>query len=222
MKLFAVIPCFNEASHVGSVVSVVRSLVDGVIVVDDGSRDTGGEEARAAGATVVRHAVNLGLGAALGTGFAVALRLGADAVVTLDADGQHAAEEIARFRSALQEGNDAVIGSRFKGDLSQMPRTRRFAQRAGNALTFLLFGLWTSDSQSGFRAFSRRALEAMRLRTNRMEVSSEIIGEIARLRLKWVEVPITAIYTDYSLSKGQSARVGMKTAIRLLLHRLKT
>jgi glycosyltransferase involved in cell wall biosynthesis len=221
MQLFAVIPCFNEASHVGKVVLAVRPFVEGVIVVNDGSRDASAVEARAAGATVVSHAVNLGLGAALGTGFAAALKLGADAVVTLDADEQHIAEEVAHFREALAQGNDAVIGSRFKGDLSQMPAARRFAQRAGNMLTFLLFGLWTSDSQSGFRAFSRRALEAMRLRTNRMEVSSEIIGEIARLGLPWTEVPITAVYTDYSLSKGQSARVGAKTALRLFLHRLK-
>lgn len=221
MRLFALIPAFNEASHVGDVVRATLPFVEGVIVVNDGSVDGTEQEAKAAGALVVTHAVNMGLGSAIATGFFAAQRLGIDAVVTLDADGQHLAEEIPRFRKALEEGIEVVIGSRFKGDIAQMPWRRRFAQWAGNTITFFFFGLWTTDSQSGFRAFSLSALQRMRLRTNRMEVSSEIIGEIARLRLRWTEVPITAVYTEYSLSKGQSMRVGLKTALRLLVHRLK-
>jgi len=94
------------------------------------------------------------------------------------------------------------------------------AQMLGNTATFILFGAWVTDSQSGFRAFKIEALKKMHLHTNRMEISSEIVAEIKRAGLYLVEVPITAIYTDYSLSKGQSWLVGLKTLIKLVIRRL--
>jgi hypothetical protein len=90
----------------------------------------------------------------------------------------------------------------------------------GNLATLVLFGAWVSDSQSGFRAFTRFALSKMNVRTNHMEVSSEIVAEARRHDLAVAEVPITAIYTDYSLSKGQSALVGLKTLFKLIVRRL--
>lgn len=220
--LVAVIPAYNESGHVGDVVRKTRPFVDRVLVVDDGSKDATFQEAKEAGAIVVQHVVNRGLGATLGTGIKAARKLGADYVVTLDADGQHLPEEIERFRKAFDEDYDVVIGSRmieFEGNMS--PR-RRMYQRIGNLLTYMLFGLYVSDSQSGFRGFSARAADALEIRTDRMEVSSEIISEIQRHQFNWTEVPITAVYTDYSLSKGQSFTVGVKTALKLILHRLRS
>jgi len=104
----------------------------------------------------------------------------------------------------------------FKG----MPWYRQIAQVLGNVVTLVLFGAWVTDSQSGFRAFTRHALSQIQIKTNRMEVSSELVAETKRHRLKLAEVPIKAIYTEYSLSKGQSFLVGMKTLVKLVLRRI--
>jgi UDP-N-acetylglucosamine---dolichyl-phosphate N-acetylglucosaminyltransferase len=91
------------------------------------------------------------------------------------------------------------------------------ANWTANVITYLLFGGWTTDSQSGLRAFSSRAAARMQIMTTGMEVSSEIIAEAVRNRLHWKEVPVKAIYTDYSLSKGQSFKVGLQTLMKLIL-----
>jgi glycosyltransferase involved in cell wall biosynthesis len=219
MKIVAVIPAYNEAQTIGEVVDRTRPHVAEVIVVDDGSLDRTAEIARGRGARVVRHPINRGLGASLGTGFAAARLLDADAAVTLDADGQHDPSEIPQFVAALAAGNELVLGTRMQ-DPTGMPLVRRLAQWCGNAVTFCLFGAWVSDSQSGYRALSRAALARVEIRTNRMEVSSEIVAESRRLNLRIAEVPIKAIYTDYSLSKGQGFFVGLKTLLKLVLRRI--
>jgi glycosyltransferase involved in cell wall biosynthesis len=219
MKTVVVIPSFNEESTLPHVLEQVVPAVDEVIVVDDGSWDGTSRVARAGRAFLVRHEINRGLGATLGTGFAAALRRGADVVICLDADGQHDPSDIPRFVQALDEGADVVIGSRLL-DPSGMPVRRQIANWVGNVVTFVLFGKWVTDSQSGYRAFRRQALERIQIKSNRMEVSSEIIAESRRHGLKLVEIPIKAVYTEYSLSKGQSFRVGLKTLAKLILRRL--
>lgn len=218
MKVLAVIPAYNEEQTIAEVLERTRSFVDGMIVVDDGSTDRTGEIARLHGAKVVRHVVNRGLGAALGTGFTAARRFGAEAIVTLDADGQHDPTEIPKFVHAIEQGAEVVIGSRML--TGHMPWYRRIANTLGNLVTLLLFGAWVSDSQSGFRAFTRYALSQIDVRTNHMEVSSEIVAEARRHALALAEVPVRAIYTEYSLSKGQNALVGLKTLLKLIVRRL--
>ena len=220
MKIFAVIPAYNEETTIAEVLQKTKPFVDQVIVVNDGSSDQTAQRALAQGARVVTHGVNRGLGASLGTGFAAALYLGADVVITLDADGQHDPLEIKKFIVAIEQGADVVIGSRMLTGFEGMPWYRQVAQILGNLVTFCLFGAWVTDSQSGFRAFTRFALGQIHLKTNRMEVSSEIIAETKRHKLKLVEVPIKAIYTDYSLSKGQSFFVGLKTLVKLIVRRI--
>jgi glycosyltransferase involved in cell wall biosynthesis len=220
MKVIAVIPAYNEASVIGEVLDRVRGHVDEIIVVNDGSSDRTGEIASGRGVVVVHHVINRGLGASLGTGFAAAHRRGADVVITLDADGQHDPAEIPKFVEAINGGADFVVGSRMLTALRGMPLHRKLATFAGNAATYALFGAWVTDSQSGYRALSRHAIEKIDIRTNRMEVSSELIAESKRNRLSYREVPIAAIYTEYSLSKGQSFFVGLKTLAKLVLRRL--
>lgn len=220
MKILALIPAYNEETTIADVLTRTEPFVDGMIVVDDGSTDRTPQIARAHGATVVSHVINRGLGAAIGTGFATAQKLGADVVVTLDGDGQHEPTEINTFIDAIEQGADVVIGSRMLTGFVGMPLHRRMAQVIGNIVTFVLFGAWVTDSQSGFRAFTRYALENIQIRTNRMEVSSELIAEAKRNRLKLVEVPIKAVYTQYSLSKGQNFFVGLKTVLKLVVRRL--
>ena len=113
-------------------------------------------------------------------------------------------------------GAEVVIGSRMLEPLGMSYR-RRLAHWTANIVTYRLFGVWTTDSQSGLRAFSSRAATRMQIRTTGMEVSSEIIAETVRHRLKWQEVPVQAIYTDYSLSKGQSFTVGLQALMKLIL-----
>ena len=225
-KQIIVIPAYNEEATVAQVVRDAVRVADAVVVVDDGSRDRTSALAGEAGAIVVRHAVNRGLGGALGTGLAAAIKLGADAVVTMDADGQHRAADAARVFQRLGQGDvDFVIGSRMLGsapgneDGGKMPIHRVLFNGVGNALTYLLFGVWVTDSQSGLRGLSRRAAETIELRTNGMEVSSEFIKELREKRWQLAEIAIPAIYTEYSLSKGQSFFVGIKTAAKLIIRR---
>jgi len=220
MKIFAVIPAYNEETAIVQVLQKTKPFVDQIIVVNDGSSDQTSQRALAQGVRVITHSVNRGLGASLGTGFVAANYLGADVVITLDADGQHDPAEIKKFIEAIEHGADVVIGSRMLTGFEGMPWYRQVAQILGNLVTFCLFGAWVTDSQSGFRAFTRFALEQIQIKTNRMEVSSEIIAETKRHKLKLVEVPIKAIYTDYSLSKGQSFFVGLKTLVKLVLRRI--
>ncbi|MBI2472932.1 glycosyltransferase family 2 protein [Candidatus Uhrbacteria bacterium] len=220
MKIFAVIPAYNEETTIAEVLQKTKPFVDQIILVNDGSSDQTAQRALAQGVRVVNHSVNRGLGASLGTGFAAAQYLGADAVITLDADGQHDPAEIKKFIEAIEHGADVVIGSRMLTGFDGMPWYRQVAQVLGNLVTFCLFGAWVTDSQSGFRAFTRFALQQIQIKTNRMEVSSEIIAEAKRHKLNLVEVPIKAIYTEYSLSKGQSFFVGLKTLIKLVLRRI--
>mgnify|MGYP001559984147 CR=1 FL=1 len=220
MKVVAVIPAYNESSMIADVVQKTVSFADEVVVIDDGSTDRTGEAARQAGARVYRHAINRGLGASLATGIAAAMKRGADVIVTLDADGQHDPSEIPNFVRAIEERKvDAVIGSRFLETID-MPFLRRVYNRIGNVLTYLLFGIRTTDSQSGFRAFTRHGASRLELKTNRMEVSSEFLKEIHDKRLSFCEIPCSVKYTDYSMSKGQSLGVGVSTAFKLVLRRL--
>ena len=224
MKLAIVIPAYNEESAIGSVIGQILAVetpgVDKeIIVVDDGSSDQTGEAARSSGARVMRHLVNRGVGGAMGTGIAAALRTGADLIVTCDADGQHSATDLIRLVEPVLAGRaDVVIGSRMINPIG-MPWTRRTANRLANLITRVLFGIQTTDSQSGLRAFSRPAAQQIEFTANRYEALSEITAEIHRHRLRLEEVPIRAIYTGYSLSKGQGFRMGLKTLFRLLLSR---
>lgn len=220
MRVIAVIPAYNEVQTIAEVLKKTRPFVDRLIVVDDGSSDDTAAQAPGQGIILVRHRLNRGLGAALQTGFAAALRLGADVVVTLDADLQHNPSEIVIFLQAIKDGADVVIGSRMIKSAG-MPWHRILANTIGNLVTLILFGAYVTDSQSGFRALTANAIRAMDLRTERMEISSELVAEAKRCGLKLQEVPISAIYTSYSLSKGQGFFTGLKTLSKLILRRLR-
>jgi glycosyltransferase involved in cell wall biosynthesis len=217
-----VIPAYNEERTIADVVRGAVKFADRVIVVDDGSRDESAKLAKEAGAVVVRHAVNRGVGAALGTGIEAAIRLDADLVVTMDADGQHLAEDAGKVFERLAQGDvEFVIGSRLKkgAQPGNMPFHRVIFNTVGNILTFFLFGVWVTDSQSGLRGLSRKATHTIELRTNGMESLSEFLKEMKDKRWRMAEVPIKAIYTDYSMSKGQNFFVGVKVAIKLIFRR---
>src|SRR5688572_13387715 len=146
-SVYVVVPAYNEAAKVGDVVRELLQHCANVIVVDDGSRDITTEEARSAGARVLRHAVNRGRGAAVQTGIDYALLRGANVVVTFDADGQHRAEDVARLVSALdRDGADIAIGSRFLDMQSEVPVRRRMLLRAATRFMRLTSGVALTDA----------------------------------------------------------------------------
>ena len=220
MKAIILIPAYNEARAIEKVIQQLQDAeFKDILVVNDGSEDRTGALAEKMGIQVVHHLINRGLGGALGTGLQAAVLSGADYIVSFDADGQHQVEDIKKVLAPLEKGTaDMVIGSRLM-DPEGMPWSRRLFNRLANLLTFCLFHIWVTDSQSGLRGFTRQAAQAIEIQTNRMEVSSEFIREIKDKNLRLEQVPIEAVYTPYSLSKGQSMGVGLKTFYKLILYK---
>jgi glycosyltransferase involved in cell wall biosynthesis len=205
-SVWIVIPGFNEGGMIARTIESVARWLPNVVVVDDGSTDHTGREAERAGAQIVRHCVNLGQGAALGTGIRYALLNGARTIVTFDADGQHRPEDIdVLLRRREETGADVVLGSRFLGSTVDMPASRRWLLRAATFYTRLTTGLELTDAHNGLRLFTRRAAEQLRIRQNRMAHASELLNWLASSRLKVAEAPVNIVYTDYTLAKGQTA-----------------
>lgn len=216
--VYVVIPALNEATVVGEVIADVRRVCPNVVLVDDGSSDGTDEAARRAGAQVLRHVINLGQGAALQTGITWALRRGATHVVTFDADGQHDPAEIAPAIEALKrEGADVALGSRFKGQAVGLTARRRLLLQAARLVNYVFTGLYLSDAHNGFRAFTARGASKILLRQAGMAHATEIVGQIASAKLKFVEVPVTIRYTGYSVAKGQRLSNSVHILIDLLL-----
>jgi glycosyltransferase involved in cell wall biosynthesis len=167
---------------------------------------------------VLRHAINRGQGAALQSGITLALARGADVVVTFDADGQHLAADIPRLVApVLSGGADVALGSRFLEPTSDVPPLRRLVLKGAVFFTTLTTGVRLSDAHNGLRAFSRSAAQTIRIRQDRMAHASELISEIRRHRLRFEEVPITVLYTDYSRGKGQSAFGAFRVLLDLVV-----
>ena len=192
-RVVACLPAFNEEHHIASVLVRLRGYVDLVIVCDDGSLDLTGKIAEAMGAVLVRHEKNLGYGAALRSLFRAALERGADVAVTIDADEQHDPSELMKLVDTLREGGyDIVIGSRFTEDNhNHVPGWRKAGIELINRLSTKGD---LSDSQSGFRAYSRKALESLELTEDGMGVSTEILLRAEEAGLRIGEVPISIRY----------------------------
>ena len=187
-------PAFNEEKYIGSVILQARQYADEVIVADDGSLDDTVAVAEMAGAHVVRHTQNSGYGMAIRSLLATALERGADVLVILDADGQHRPAEIPALVEAVGAGSDLVIGSRTMRD-NVIPAYRRFGQKVLSTMTRVASRRKLSDTESGFRGYSRRALEELELKETGMAVSSEIVSAAAAAGLKITEVPVSVLYT---------------------------
>jgi glycosyltransferase involved in cell wall biosynthesis len=220
-RIWVVVAAYNEATVIAKVVADVRSAGYSLVVVDDGSQDGTAHAAEAAGAAVVRHPINLGQGASLQTGIEYVLSRGAEFVVTFDADGQHRASDIAGLIEALtRNGAEFALGSRFLTDSTNAPPSRRLLLKAATWFTRLTTGLRISDTHNGFRAMTRRGAGAIHLRQNRMAHASEILDQIARSGLKYVEAPVTIEYSAYSLAKGQRLSDGVMILVDLFARRL--
>ncbi|MCX6741405.1 MAG: glycosyltransferase family 2 protein [Candidatus Parcubacteria bacterium] len=187
-KIAIVIPAYNEASVLPKVLDDLLQYFkpENILVVDDGSTDATSLAAEGKKIKVIQHFLNRGTGAATKTGLVYAFdELKADLAVTFDADGQHDHNDILGLINPIVQGEaDVVLGSRFLNKQS-LPLFRRLANYGANFFTWLLFGLWVSDSQSGFKALSRQAWQKIEINGDRFEVCSEIIAEIKRNKLRY-------------------------------------
>lgn len=219
-SIFIIIPAYNEATVICDVIREIQSAgYRNIIVVDDGSTDDTFDRAKTiTDVTVLRHLINRGKGAGVKTGIEGARKLGADIVVTMDGDGQHNPGNIQSMIDHIRGGYDVVLGSRLK-DCTGMPFYKIVHNHIGNMLVWMLYGLFVTDSQSGFRAYSKNALEKIDTKTDRYEYDSEVIREIHRHQLKFIEIPIEVRYTEYSMGKVQKMNLknGAKTLIKMIL-----
>lgn len=232
MPIAVLMPAYNEPGRLASTLRGVRAeavALGGVSVflVDDGSEPPIAPEALpspAPGFRVVlaRHAVNLGQGAALETARRLALREGPFAAyVTMDADGQHRVEDIGGLVAAISSGADVALGDRFAGG-SEVPAPRRVLLRGARLFERAVTGVALSDAHNGFRAFSRRAIEGLRIHENRMAHATEVTRQISHAKLAGhlvvVEVPVSVRYSRETLAKGQPA-LGAFAILRDLFYR---
>jgi glycosyltransferase involved in cell wall biosynthesis len=196
LKIVAAIPCLNEEQFINDIVTRARRYADIVIVIDDGSTDNTSITAQAAGAEVIRHKIRQGAGAATRSAFKAARTHSADVLVTLDGDGQHNPDEIPQILAPILSGEaDLVIGSRFlQSNLNQAPKYRKF----GIDIITWLYNLGSkkkvSDSQSCFRAHSRKLLKAINISENGFGFSVEVLIQARRNNFAIREVPVSCIY----------------------------
>ena len=210
LKICVIMPAFNEASVISDVILNVKKVFKSspylaeVVVINDASKDDTSIVAKKSGATVVDHILNCGAGGATATGLSYAQQNGFDIAVTMDADGQHlATDTLTGVNELIKRQIDLLIGSRLINSQG-MSKTKVLGNKGLSFITYLLFGINSTDSQSGLRVYSRKALEQLRWKTSGYEFCSEMLWRAKQLKLKIGEYPIQAVYTDYSKSKGQN------------------
>ncbi len=222
-QVFVVIPAYNEGVVLGHTVEGLLSYGYTVVVVDDGSATPAIQFLHDPPVHYLRHATNLGQGAALQTGMEYALSQDAQIIVHFDADGQHSPELIAKLLEPIRSGEcDVVLGSRFLDpeDRQKVPLLKRVLLRVGICVSGLFSGLWLTDTHNGFRALSRTAAERMRLTENGYAHATEILDLIRKSGLRYKEIPATIRYTEHSLAKGQSMLNSVNVLLDLVLAKL--
>lgn len=209
-KLCIIIPAYNESSVISSVISSFQKTFNKskydttIVVVDDCSSDKTAHIASGAGAVVIRHLINTGAGGATATGLSYAEQNNFDIAATADADGQHLPEDVLSCVNALlKKKSDLLIGSRLINN-DGMSKVKILGNKGLTFITYLLFGVNVTDSQSGLRVFSQKALKQLKWKTNGYEFCSEMIWRAKQQNLQIDESPIIAVYTEYSMSKGQN------------------
>jgi UDP-N-acetylglucosamine---dolichyl-phosphate N-acetylglucosaminyltransferase len=219
MKTTVVIPVLNEGERLPRVLDEVRAYVSDVIIVDDGSNEKNSRTIAAlkSRALVLRHSINLGKGAALRTGVEAAIARGAEAIVLMDGDGQHKSSDVPKLLHKLESENlDIVFGSRTIG--KDMPLVMMLGNKFLSLCSSIFFGLYVSDTQSGFRAFNTRAYPAIRWNSPRYAVETEMIANAAKKKLRTGEVQVQTIYHDNY--KGTTILDGLRIFTSMLRWKL--
>lgn len=207
---------YNEEEQIEKTIRSVLQYIPNVVVVDDASQDATGKAALNAGTHVLRHPVNLGQGAALQTGIEYALEMGAEYIVTFDADGQHDAAEILPMTKTLQESEALIaLGNRFMGKAVNISSRRKTLLKLAIYFTKITSGGNFQDVHNGFRVMRRAFAQQFAFTQNRMAHASEILNYIASHNIPYVEYPVTIAYTEYSIRKGQKNSDALRVLMEL-------
>jgi polyprenyl-phospho-N-acetylgalactosaminyl synthase len=217
---WVVIPLYNEATVIGSVIADVLGSFTHVVCVDDGSTDGSGDVARAAGARVLTHPYNLGQGAALQTGISYARDLaGAKYIITFDADGQHrVVDAVAMVEAARRKDVAIVFGSRFLDDRTNPGWAKKLVLKTAVWVTNRTTHLKLTDAHNGLRVIRIDAARQVNLLQERMAHGTEIVLQLGRTHLPWMEFPVEVLYTDYSKAKGQSLLNSINILVDLVVN----
>jgi glycosyltransferase involved in cell wall biosynthesis len=218
--VWLIVPCYNEGQVIEEVVRHARQTFPNIVCVDDGSKDDSAQGIRAGGAHLVQHPVNLGQGAAIQTGIEYARKQpGAKYFVTFDADGQHRVEDVLTMLERLRsEDVDIVVGTRFRGDVQEsVPLIKRIVLKTVVLLSPRTRKLGLTDAHNGLRVFNKKVADEMNITLNGMGHASEIVELIAVRKWRVTEEPVTILYTEYSMSKGQSLINGVNILFDTML-----
>ena len=226
-RVCVIVPAYNEATVIADVIQTskkafakIKEFDIDIVVINDGSRDETSSEAKKGGAIVVDHILNSGAGGATLTGLAYARKHKYDIAATMDADGQHAPEDVVKGIKKIDKSpSGLLIGSRLI-DSEGMSKTKVLGNKGLSLITKVLFGVNVTDSQSGLRIYSRAAIEKLDWKTTGYEFCSEMIWRAKQLGIEIEEFPIQAIYTDYSRSKGQNNWNAINIVKRLFKQRI--
>ncbi len=217
----AIVPAYNEATRIKSVIDRLAKYVDIIVVIDDGSTDNTAEVAIHNKTVVLKHLVNLGQGAAIQTGFEYAKTINPEVVITFDADGQFSEKEINRLIDPIIDQRvDITLGSRFLGSTVDMPIIKLMVLKIGILFTYIFSNIKLSDTHNGFRGMNKKALQLITINQNGMAHASEIIDLIKQYNLKYIEVPVTVKYDRYTKTKGQRYMNGFNIVLNLIFKKL--
>lgn len=201
-----IVPIYNEASVIFDCITNLKTVFPNILCVDDGSTDNCGIIAEKAGAIVIQHRFNIGQGAAIATGISWALRQDEfKNIVTFDGDGQHVAHDALRLVEELENSSlDIVFGSRFLDyEKSNTPPNKRIILKIVTKITNILTGVKLSDAHNGLRALTLQAARQLSISQRGMAHASQIVNLVKTEKLKYHEIPVTVLYTEYSRKKGQ-------------------
>lgn len=222
-EVFILIPAYNEGKVIAKTIAPLFDMGYQIVVIDDCSTDDTTQVLSSYPIHYLRHSINLGQGAAIQTGIFYAQKCGAQYAVTFDADGQHNYTEIPKMLEPLEAGRaDISMGSRFmKGGIAEdIAAVRKGIIKTAIIVNGVLTGLWLSDAHNGFRALNRTAIEKIRITQNRMAHATEILSLIKNAKLRYEEVPVHIVYTDYSRNKGQSNLNSIHIVLDILLNKI--
>ncbi len=225
LAIYIILPAYCEGEAIRKVIKdIQKEGHNNIIVVDDGSTDNTFTQSKSTGAITISHPINRGKGAATQTGIDAAKLLNADIIVTMDSDGQHNPKDIKKLiKPIIDNKADVAIGSRMINN-KNMPKSRILMNKLANLITYIFFGMMVTDSQSGFRAYNKKAYSNVYTYLDRYEFESEMLGQIKNAKLKVKEIPIKVIYTEHSKNKykmmpefpAQGLTNGIKMVVRLI------
>ncbi|MFZ6749791.1 glycosyltransferase family 2 protein [Undibacterium sp. Ren11W] len=203
-NIWLVVAAYNEGSVIRAVLEEALQTFSNIVVIDDGSSDDTAEQIKSTSTWYIKHPINLGQGAALQTGISFALSQGAMYISTYDADGQHRVEDVLKMYELIVSQNlDVVLGSRFLGNAIGISKFKRFFLKCATFFTNIVSGVKLTDAHNGLRMLSNKAAKVIKIKQNRMSHASEIIDLIGKHKLTYAECPVTIVYTEYSIAKGQ-------------------